>query len=64
MTAATKDRDTQEMGARLRSGPMAAGVKIYAGTMTCIDASGYYTKGATSNTSAGCSSSLMITILP
>lgn len=50
MTAATKDRDTQEMGGRHRAAPIAANVKCFAGTMACIDASGNMTKGATATT--------------
>lgn len=50
MTAATKDRDTQELGGRLRAAPIAANVKCYAGTLACIDASGNMTKGATATT--------------
>lgn len=51
MTAATKDRDTQELPKRVR-GPLglAAAVKCYAGTIACIDASGNLTKGATATT--------------
>lgn len=50
MTAATKDRDTQELGGRRRAAPIAANVKCYAGTLACIDASGNMTKGATATT--------------
>lgn len=50
MTAATKDRDTQEVIGRFRSGPIAANVKCYAGTIACVDASGNVTKGATATT--------------
>lgn len=49
MVAATKDRDTQEMApARRRAFPMAAGAKVFAGTIAVIDASGNVNKGITS----------------
>lgn len=50
MTAATKDRDTQEVAGRTRSLPMAAGAKVYAGTIAVIDASGNANKGSTATT--------------
>ena len=50
MTAATKDRDTQEVAGRTRSLPMAAAAKVYAGTIAVIDLSGNANKGITSTT--------------
>ncbi len=50
MTAATKDRDTQEVPGRFRAFPIAAAVKCHAGTIACVDASGNMTKGATATT--------------
>ena len=48
MTAATKDRDLQELPGKVRSGPMEAATKVYGGTIACINAAGNITKGATS----------------
>lgn len=49
MTAATKDRDLQEVApGRVRSFAMAAAAKVYAGTIAAIDASGNVNKGVTS----------------
>lgn len=51
MAAATKDRDTQELApGRKRSFPMAAGAKVFAGTIAAIDASGNVNKGITATT--------------
>lgn len=50
MTAATKDRDTQEVVGRTRAFPMAAGAKVYAGTIAALDASGNLNKGITAAT--------------
>lgn len=50
MTAATKDRDTQEVTGRTRAFPAAASVKGYAGTIAVIDASGNCKPGITSTT--------------
>lgn len=51
MTAATKDRSTEEIApGRVRSLPMAASAKVYAGTIAAIDASGNVNKGITSTT--------------
>lgn len=50
MVAATKDRDTQEVAARFRAFPMAAGAKVFAGTIAALDASGNLNKGITSAT--------------
>lgn len=49
MTAATKDRNTQEMApGRSRAFAMAASAKVYAGTIAAIDAAGNVNKGITS----------------
>jgi hypothetical protein len=40
MVAATKDRDTQETGSRSRGFGMAAGARIFAGTMVGLNAAG------------------------
>lgn len=48
MTAATKDRDTQEVVGRSRVFPMAAGAKVWAGTIAVVDAAGNANKGITS----------------
>lgn len=50
MTAATKDRDTQEMAGRDRPFPMAAGAKVFAGTIAALDAAGNVNKGITATT--------------
>ncbi len=50
MTAATKDRDTQEVPGRFRSFPAAAAAKVYAGTIAVVDASGNCNKGSTAAT--------------
>lgn len=50
MTAATKDRDIQEVVGRSRSFGFAAATKVYAGTIAVLDASGNLTKGITSTT--------------
>ena len=49
MTAATKDRDTQEVVGRSRVFPMAAAAAVWAGTIAVLDASGNVSKGITSN---------------
>ena len=50
MTAATKDRYTQEVTGRTRAFNMAAAAKVFAGTIAVIDASGNVNKGITSTT--------------
>lgn len=40
MTAATKDRDTQETGSRTRAFGLSAAAKVYAGTMVGLVAAG------------------------
>lgn len=50
MTAATKDRDTQEVPGRFRSFPAAAAAKVFAGTIAVVDASGNCNKGSTATT--------------
>jgi hypothetical protein len=47
--AATVDRDTKRRPGRQRNFPMAA-VKVYAGTIACMNAAGYLTKGITATT--------------
>lgn len=50
MTALTKERDTIRRDGQRAGLPMAA-VKVFSGSMVCIDsATGYATKGATSTT--------------
>lgn len=50
MTAATKDRDTQEVAGRFRSFPFAAAAKVFAGTIAALDAAGNLNKGITATT--------------
>lgn len=50
MTAATADRDTVRRDGHKAAAPMAAGTKIFGGTLVCINAAGFATKGATSTT--------------
>jgi hypothetical protein len=50
MTAATKDRDTQEVNGRARAYGMAASTLVYAGTIAVLNAAGYLTKGITATT--------------
>ena len=50
MTAATKDRDTQEVTGRFRSFGLAASAKVYAGTIAVLTAAGFLTKGSTAAT--------------
>lgn len=50
MTAATKDRDTQEVAGTTRSLPMTAAVKAHAGTIAAIDAAGNVRPGITATT--------------
>lgn len=47
MVAATKDRDTQEIGTRLRAFPMKAATRLFAGTMVHMDTSGNVGPGIT-----------------
>lgn len=56
MTAATKDRDTQQVQGVRRSFPVAANVLLYAGVIACISATGFLTPGATAATlkTVGC----------
>ena len=50
MTAATQDRDTQEVQGRTRAFPVEAATKIYGGTIACVNASGRLTKGIVATT--------------
>ena len=50
MTAATKDRDTQQTGHLNRSFPMKGNVKAFAGTIAHMDASGNVGPGITATT--------------
>ena len=51
MTAAAKDRSTQEIApGRTRALPMAAAAKVWGGTIAAIDASGNVNKGITATT--------------
>lgn len=50
MTAAISDRDTREVPGRTRGFPLEAATKIYGGTISCLNAAGNLTKGATSTT--------------
>ena len=50
MTAATQDRDTQEVQGRVRAFPVEAATKIYGGTLACVNAAGRLTKGAVATT--------------
>ena len=48
MAALTKDRNTKRRDAKVFSDPVAATTKIYAGSLVCINASGYAVPGSTS----------------
>ena len=48
MTAATSDRDTPRHGGVEFGIPAKAGAKVFAGTIACVDATGFGVKGATS----------------
>lgn len=50
MTALTKDRNTKRRDGVQFSDPVAASTKIYAGSIVCINASGYAVPGSTSAT--------------
>ncbi len=50
MTALAKDRNTKRRDAKVFSDPVAATTKIYAGSLVCINASGYAVPGSTSTT--------------
>ena len=50
MTAATQDRDTQEVRGRVRAFPVEGATKIYGGVMAALNAAGNLTKGAVSAT--------------
>lgn len=50
MTALTKDRNTKRREPTLNNDPVAASTKIYAGSLVCINASGYAVPGSTSAT--------------
>jgi hypothetical protein len=50
MTALTADRDTQRRENLLRNFPVAAGAKIFAGSLVCLNATGFATKGAVATT--------------
>ncbi len=50
MPAATSDRNTRNRTGDLRSLPLAAATRIWAGTIACINASGLLVSGATATT--------------
>lgn len=50
MVALTKDRNTELMAGELISIPVAAGVKIYGGSLAVINAAGYAAPGSTATT--------------
>jgi hypothetical protein len=50
MAAATQDRDTPRHGGVEFGIGAKAGVKLFAGTIACVDASGFGVKGSTSTT--------------
>lgn len=50
MAALTADRNTPLRANEQFSFPVAASTKIFAGSLVCVNASGYLTKGATSTT--------------
>ena len=50
MAALTKDRDTKRRDGAQFSDPVAASTKIYAGSLVCLNASGYAVPGSTATT--------------
>lgn len=50
MTALTADRDTSRRENILRSFPVKAAARLFAGSIVCLDATGFAVKGATSTT--------------
>jgi len=50
MTALTRDRNTPRRDGVQFNDPLAAGVKIFAGSLYCLNASGYAVPGSTSTT--------------
>lgn len=50
MAALTKDRNTLRRDGVLHSDPVAASTRIYAGSLVCLNASGYAVPGSTSAT--------------
>jgi hypothetical protein len=50
MSATASDRNTLKRMGHQFNFPVAANTKIYVGTLVCINASGYATKGATATT--------------
>jgi hypothetical protein len=50
MTALTAERDTQRRNGDKGAAPVAAATKIFGGSIVCMNASGYATKGATATT--------------
>tara|TARA_R110000787_G_scaffold168855_6_gene281579 strand:- start:8070 stop:8480 length:411 start_codon:yes stop_codon:yes gene_type:complete len=50
MTALAKDRNTPEKAGDLRVDPVKAATQIFAGSLVCLDASGYAVPGATATT--------------
>lgn len=50
MTALTADRNTARRDGAEYAYPVAASVKLYAGSLACLDANGFVTPGATSTT--------------
>lgn len=50
MTATTTDRDTRRHGGVEFGMPIKGNTKLYAGTIACVDATGFVVAGATSTT--------------
>lgn len=50
MVALTKDRNTVRRDGALHADPVAAGTRIYAGALVCLNASGYAVPGSTATT--------------
>lgn len=50
MSALTQERDTIRRDGHQGAAPVAAATKIYAGSIACMSAAGFATKGATSTT--------------
>lgn len=50
MTALTAERDTQRRSGEKSAAPVAASTKILGGSIVCMNAAGYATKGATATT--------------
>lgn len=50
MSALTQERDTTRRDGHLGVAPVAAATKIFGGSLVCMNAAGYATKGATATT--------------